>query len=442
MRINLSESGKGQLLYKKAKKLIPGGTQLLSKRPEMFLPNFWPAYYSKALGAEIWDLDNHKYIDMSYCGIGSTVLGYADADVNNAVKDAIENASMTTLNTPEEVELAELLIQLHPWAEMVRLGRCGGESMAIAVRIARAYTKRDLIAFCGYHGWHDWYLSANLRDERVLDQHLLSGLEPAGVPRGLVGTMQPFRYNCIEDLHKIIKKNKNLAAIVMEPIRGQAPKEGFLEEVREIASKIGAVLIFDEVTSGFRINTGGIHLELNIVPDIAVFAKAIGNGFPMSAIVGKSDVMKSAQDSFISSTFWTERIGPVAALSTIQKFINKKVASHLVKIGSMVKETWRDCASKVGINIHVSGIDPLAHFEFKEIDGLIGKTLYTQLMLERGFLATNSFYSMYAHSDDHISSYRNATEEVYTIIQAAHLEGKLEKLLKGPVCHAGFSRLT
>lgn len=442
MRITLSDTGNGQLLYKKAKQLIPGGTQLLSKRPEMFLPNFWPAYYSKALGAEIWDLDNQKYVDMSYCGIGSTILGYADTDVNDAVKATIEKASMTTLNAPEEVELAELLIGLHPWAEMVRFGRCGGESMAIAVRIARAHTKRDLIAFCGYHGWHDWYLSANLRDERVLDQHLLAGLEPAGVPRGLVGTMQPFRYNCLEDLHKIIKKNRNLAAIVMEPIRGQVPNSGFLEEVREIASRTGAVLIFDEVTSGFRINTGGIHLELNIVPDIAVFAKAIGNGFPISAIVGKAKVMKSAQDSFISSTFWTERIGPVAALSTIRKFREKNVASHLIKIGGMVKETWRDCARKAGLRIHVSGIDPLAHFEFEEVDNLIGKTLFTQLMLERGFLATNSFYSMYAHSAEHMAAYRNATEEVFAIIQAAYLEGKIEKLLKGPVCHAGFSRLT
>jgi glutamate-1-semialdehyde aminotransferase len=178
-------SGVGQRLYTQAKTRIPGGTQLLSKRPEMFLPDQWPSYYSRARGVEVWDLDGNKYIDMSYNGIGACVLGAADPDVDEAVKAAIDAGSMSTLNAPEEVELAELLCELHPWAEMVRYARSGGEAMAIAVRIARAKTRRDRVAFCGYHGWHDWYLAANLAEEKALDGHLLPGLEPTGVPRGL-----------------------------------------------------------------------------------------------------------------------------------------------------------------------------------------------------------------------------------------------------------------
>jgi len=179
--------GKSQELYRKAKKIIPGGTQLLSKRPEMFLPELWPAYYDKAKGCEVWDLDGKKYIDMSTMGVGSCILGYADDDVNKAVKSAVDRGNMCTLNAPEEVELAELLLKLHPWAEMVRYARTGGESMMIAVRIARAKSGKDTVLFCGYHGWHDWYLSSNLADEKSLDGHLLPGLNPLGVPRALKG---------------------------------------------------------------------------------------------------------------------------------------------------------------------------------------------------------------------------------------------------------------
>src|SRR2546425_1770446 len=211
---------KGQQMAERARERIPGGTQLLSKRPEMFLPGQWPSYYSRAKGVEVWDLDGDKYVDMSYCGIGACVLGFADPDVDSAVRAAIESGTMTTLNCPEDVELADLLCELHPWADMVRYARGGGEAMAIAIRIARARTGRDKIAFCGYHGWQDWYLSANLANGDALDGHLLPGLEPAGVPRGLAGTALPFGYNKFEELKGIISTHRNdLAAIVMEPVR-------------------------------------------------------------------------------------------------------------------------------------------------------------------------------------------------------------------------------
>jgi glutamate-1-semialdehyde 2,1-aminomutase len=433
----------GQELYLRARRRIPGGTQLLSKRPEMFLPDQWPSYYSRAKGAEVWDLDGKKYLDMSYMGIGACVLGYADDDVDKAVKEAIDAGTMSTLNCPEEVELADLLCELHPWADMVRYARGGGEALSVAVRIARGKTGRDRIAFCGYHGWHDWYLAANLFEKDALGGHLLTGLEPSGVPRQLRGTAVPFHFNQIEELENILGDNRDeFAAIVVEPVRNYNPETGFLERVKEIAEEIGAVLIFDEVTSGWRLNTGGVHLVYGVSPHIVVFAKAMSNGYPMAAVIGTGDVMQAAQDSFISSTFWTEKIGPVAALATIRKHREQNVSSHLVAAGEKVQKAWRQAAEHNGLLLTITGIPPLAHFSFDYPNGLAIRTLFTQLMLENGFLATAAFYASLAHQDDHISRFVAAIDETFARLTEAIERNEVEKRLKGPVAHAGFYRLS
>jgi len=409
----------------------------------MFAPGQWPGYYSKAKGVETWDLDGNRYIDMSISGIGASVLGFADPAVDAAVHAAIDAGTNCSLNCPEEVELADLLCEIHPWADMVRYARCGGESMAIAVRIARAYTRRDKVAFCGYHGWHDWYLAANLGQGDVLDGHLLPGLEPAGVPRGLAGTALPFRYNHIEKLEAIVAENRDeLAAIVMEPMRDHDPEPGFLERIREIATDIRAVLVFDEVTAAMRMNSGGIHLLLGVNPDIAVFAKAISNGYPMAAVIGVEDVMQAAQTTFISSTYWTERIGPVAALATIRKHRRCDVSKHLIETGKRIQAGWKRAAEHVGLRVHVSGIPPLSHFSFEYENGQAMMTLFTQLMLERSFLASGRFYATYAHQDSHIESYLDAVDETFPLIADAVEKGEVEQRLKGPVAHSGFHRLT
>ena len=431
----------GQELYRTARSKIPGGTQLLSKRPEMFLPEQWPAYYARARGVETWGLDGAKYIDMSTCGVGACVMGFADPDVDNAVRAVIDAGSMATLNCREEVELAELLCELHPWAEMVRFARGGGEAMAVAVRIARASTSRDKIAFCGYHGWHDWYVSANLAQADALDGHLLPGLEPAGVPRGLAGTALPFHYNNLEELEGLAQANGDLAAIVMEPLRSQQPQPGFLEGVRRIATKTGAVLIFDEVTSAWRMNTGGIHLLHNVVPDMAVFAKAISNGYPMAAIIGIKDVMEAAQSSFISSTCWTERMGPAAALATIAKHQRCSVAERLVKLGEWMQSGWRGAALSAGLSMEVTGIPPLSHFSFNYQNGQAIRSLFTQMMLDKGFLAGDSFYATYAHQESHMEQYLVAVEEIFQSLAAAIERKSVEQELRGPVAHSGFQRL-
>ncbi len=436
-------SGRGQALYRRAREIIPGGTQLLSKRPEMFLPGQWPTYYKSAKGAEVVDLDGRTYVDMSYCGIGATVLGFADPDINAAVKASIDQGAMSTLNCAEEVELAELLIDLHPWAEMVRFGRSGGEAMAMAIRIARAASGRDMIAFCGYHGWHDWYLSANLASDTALDGHLLPGLDPMGVPRGLAGLMQPFHYNQLNELEAIVAEHgSRLAAIVMEPVREREPTPEFITGVRRLADSCGTALIFDEVTSGLRINSGGAHLAYGVDPDIAVFAKAIANGFPMSAIIGRRAVMDAAQDTFISSTAWTERVGPVAALATLRKHRDQNVACHLMRIGRRIQDGWTAAAQDARLPIHVSGIPPLGHFGFELPQSQEVRTLFTQMMLDRNFFATGSFYAMYSHTDEHVDRYLGAVHDVFRELKIAIEQNAVQQLLRGPVAHSGFKRLT
>ena len=431
----------GAVLWKKAKCLIPGGTQLLSKRSEMFLPDQWPSYYTKAKGVEIWDLDGNKFTDMSIMGVGACILGYADNEVNTAVHKAVDKGSISTLNCPEEVDLAELLLKLHPWADMVRYTKTGGEAMAVAVRIGRAHTGMDIVAFCGYHGWHDWYLAANLADNKNLDGQLLPGLEPKGVPRGLKGTALPFNYNNLDELERIVKKN-DVGVIVMEPLRHHEPAPGFLSGVRKIADEIGAVLIFDEVTSGWRMNVGGVHALYKVIPDIAVYGKAMSNGYSMAAIVGKKEVMESAQESFISSTYWTEGIGLVASIATINKCIDKKVPDHLIAIGKQINRGWENLSKEYSLPIEIMGIPPLTTFHFVSDNSQVMHTLFTQEMLKRGFLASKSVYVSYSHSNQHVKDYLSNVERVFSTIQQGIENGKINSLLEGPVAHEGFKRLT
>lgn len=432
---------KGISLWNKAKKLIPGGTQLLSKRSEMFLPDQWPSYYNKAKGVEIWDLDGNKFIDMSIMGVGACILGYADDDVNESVKKVINNGSMSTLNTPEEVELAELLIKIHPWADSVRYARTGGEAMTIAVRMARVHSNKYKIAFCGYHGWHDWYLSSNLADNANLDGHLLPGLDPKGVPRGLIHTAIPFEYNNIEKLESIVKEN-DIGVIVLEPIRHQEPVNNFLGRVREIADEIGAVLVFDEITSGWRLTTGGAHLLYNVNPDIMVSAKAISNGFPMATIIGKKSIMDAAQISFISSTYWTERIGPTAAIATIKKLQNKDVPTHIDKIGKLIGDGWRELANKHDLDIEILPPTALITFSLNYENAQELKTLFIQEMLKRGYLASTSVYVSYSHKESHVKEYLRKVDVVFGILKQAIDQNNVLNLLKGPIAHIGFQRLT
>ena len=428
-------------LQKEAVELIPGMTQLLSKRPDRFSRGIWPTYFAQAKGVEVTDLDGNKYLDFSIGGIGATVLGYADEDVNKAVIDVINKGSATTLNPPEEVELAKKLIELHPWAQMARFARSGGEAMAVAVRIARVATKKDKIVFCGYHGWMDWYLAANLGKKEALDEHWIKGLNPNGVPKGLKDTAIPFLYNNIEDFNKAIEKaGDDLAAIVMEPIRNFEPTKEFIEAIHEMAKKKNIPLIIDEISAGFRICNGGAHLKLGFKPDIAAFSKALGNGFPISAVIGKKWVMQFAQEAFITSTNWTERVGNVAALAMINKFVKNDVSKHLVKIADMVWQGWEELAKKHNLKIHIGGFKPMIHFGFEQ-NHSTNIAYFTQEMLKKGFLASGGFYSMYAHKEEHVRKYLNAVDEVFADLSVLIKNNKVGEKLEGQIVQEGFGRI-
>lgn len=407
----------------------------------MFLPDEWINYYESAKGCEIIDIDGNKFIDMITMGIGSCILGYADDDVNQVVKNAIDKGNMTSLNCYEEVELAKLLIAIHPWADMARFVRSGGEAMSVAVRIARAASKKDKVLFCGYHGWHDWYISANLSSDQSLDGHLLPGLEPNGIPRKLTETSIPFNFNNTDEFLSLIRKyDGDVGVVVLEAIRNDQPEKEFVETIRKICNEKNIVFVVDEITSGFRLNVGGAHLLYNIEPDIAVFAKAISNGYPMGAVVGRKDIMQAAQGSFISSTYWTERIGSVAALATIKKMQELNTPSHLIKMGKLVQEGWKEKAAKHNIQIHVSGIYPLSHFDFKTNNPLLYKTVFTKIMLEYGFLASTVYYASYAHKESIINKYMDAVDKAFEKISKMN-EVQLFSFINGNICHSGFKRL-
>ena len=432
--------GEGQKLWRRAKRVIPGGNMLLSKRAEMFLPEKWPAYFSRAKGCRVWDLDGRELIDMSIMGIGTNLLGYGHPEVDAAVATTVAAGNMSTLNCPEEVWLAERLVAMHPWAQMARFARSGGEANAIAIRIARAATGRDTVAICGYHGWHDWYLATNLQNDSVLEEHLLPGLEPNGVPQGLAGTVQPFSYNRLDQLEAIAVSH-DLAAVKMEVQRTIPPDSGFLEGVRELCNRRGIVLIFDECTSGFRETFGGLHLKFGVEPDMAMFGKALGNGYAITATIGRRAVMEAAQSTFISSTFWTERIGPTAALKTLEVMEHGRSWEQITAIGLQLRQSWQDLADRHGLAISHNGLPALTGFAFKSPKALEYKTLITQEMLKRGYLAATSCYVSLAHTPEVIDPYFEALDDVFDLIAQCEAGRQIDELLEGPVCHGGFKRL-
>ena len=432
--------GTGQKLWKRAKQVIPGGNMLLSKRAEMFLPDQWPAYFSKAKGCKVWDLDGNEYTDMCIMGIGTNILGYGHPEVDAAVQQTVTAGNMSTLNCPEEVYLAEKLIEMHPWAHMARFARSGGEANAIAIRIARAASGKDNVAICGYHGWHDWYLSANLSEDQSLDGHLLPGLQPNGVPRNLKGTVFPFNYNNFAELESLVAAH-DIGVIKMEVVRNMGPEDDFLHKVRKLATERGIVLIFDECTSGFRETFGGLHKKYGVEPDMAMFGKALGNGYGITATIGKREVMEAAQSTFISSTFWTERIGPSAALKTLEVMDRIKSWESITQTGLNIRKGWQSLADKYDLKISHWGLPALTGYSFISEKSLAYKTLITQEMLAKGYLAGNSVYVCIDHTPEVLEEFFESLDPIFEIIKQCEEGRDVMSLLKGPICHGGFKRL-
>ena len=401
----------------KALKIIPGGNMLISKRPPESLIKKYPIYFSKCKGSYIWDLNGKKYLDMYLMGVGTNILGYNNEKVNQAVNKVIKTGNMSSLNSLEDYKLAKELIKINKWAGMVKFARTGGEANAIAVRIARASNKKDIIAFCGYHGWHDWYLSANLSNKKNLDSHLFPNLRSSGVPKNLKNTSVGFKFNDSKSLIKIVKKFKNnLSAIKIEIQRTVPPTQEFIETIKNIQKKLKILIIVDECTSGFRETYGGLYKKFNIVPDIAIFGKALGNGYPITAIVGKKNVMKFAEKTFISSTFWTDRIGTSAAIETLKIMKKEKSWIKISNTGKKIKKEWIKIAKLSKVPIEISGLDAMPKFEIKHKKNDFYKQFIVLEMLKKKILAKNVIYISTSHSKKQINNYLQNLYKIFNKI--------------------------
>ncbi len=409
-----SKMNTGNKLWQKAKTLIPGGSMLYSKRQELYIPKLWPTYFSKSKGCTVWDLDNNKYLDFSLMGVGTNLLGYANSNVDKNILKVIKKGNMTTLNCPEEVELAETIVKMHPWSHMAKFTRSGGEANAVAIRIARTHSKRKKIMVCGYHGWHDWYLSSKATNQKLFNNHLPKSIKTDGIPKLLSNEIFIFKYNDMDNLQKIYNKNKKDIGIVkMEVLRNITPNRDYLNLVRKFCDKNKLILIFDECTSGFRATFGGLHLKYKVYPDILILGKALGNGYAINAILGKKNIMMSTEKTFISSTFWTERIGSVAAIATLKEMKRLKSWVYVAKQGIEIKKMWQKIFNASDLDVEINGLDAMPVFNFKNKKrNQVYKTFITREMLNKGFLTTNSIYVSTAHTPRLIKKYIRSFEDV------------------------------
>jgi len=422
-------------LFQKAEKLIPGGAQLLSRRPQRFAYGVSPIFAERAKGAYFWDIDGNKYLDMTM-GVNAVILGYCDPDIDKAVIEQIKKSTIFMTLHPVEVELAEEIVKIVPCAEMVRFGKSGGEAVAVAIRIARGFTGRDKVVFCGYHGWHDWYIAANLESPDILNKHLLPNVPTKGVPKCLKRTAIPFEYNNLSSLREVLEKNKGeVACVIMEPSKTNLPKKGFLEGVKELAHKYGALLIFDEINTGFRLALGGAQEFYGVTPDMAVFGKGIANGYPLTAVVGRRDVMEASNEMFISSTFWDDNSTMAAGLACIRKIKREKVIPHIWKMGKYYVEEWNKLAQKVGVKAEVKGHPCLSTVVFDyQNKSFVNQlnTLYCQELARRGVFAgaPGYFVISFAHKEKEIDKILEAAERSLTIVKKAVDEESVKRYLK------------
>ena len=430
---------KAKKIWINALKIIPGGNGLISKRPERFLPGLWPTYYKSSNGIIVKDIDGRNLKDFAQMGFGTSTLGYKNRYVDNNVKKAIDSGITTTLNCTEEYLLAKKLLEIDKFADQVKFAKGGGEAMAIAIRLARASSRKDEIAFSGYHGWHDWYLATNLQSTKNLNKHLLKGLKAKGVPESLKDSIHPFTYGNIKELKEIIKRRK-IGTIVLEGARYDLPEKKFVKEINQICKKNKIILILDEITSGWRQTIGGTYKITGFKPDVIIYGKGIANGYPLSVVIGKKLIMNESTNTFVSSSVWTEKIGFTAGLASIKFFQQKKVDKHILKIGNLIKNNWIDLSKKHGLKIRTNNFVSLCSFFFEY--GNLNQKLYTyfsQEMLKYNYLASNSVYVSYAHKKKDVERYIYFCDKVFKKISLAIKNKKIK--LKGDVRSMAFKRL-
>ena len=431
-------------LYKRAGELIPGWTQLISRRADQFANGVSPIYAQRAKGSRFIDVDENEYIDWVNA-VGAVILGHADEVVDNAVKEQIERGSIYTLNSPLEIELAEELCKTLPSAEMVRYTKGGGEACAVAARIARGATGRDIILFCGYHGWHDWYQAANFGVDPESGEYPFAGIEPIGVPKALANTVIPFRYGDLAMLETLLNEHHdNVAAIMMEPARSELPAPGYLEGVKALAQAHNVLLIFDEVSCGWRQSIGGIQKVVGVTPDMTVVAKAMSNGYPMGAVVGSRAAMDAAKTMFISSSYWSDNIGLVASLTTIRELKRRDSETRFREIGEKLRSVLNQAITAVGLQGACVGLHSNPAVSLQAPAGVNPRklsTLFIQEMARRGVHTYMSFKATLAHTEQDIEQTANAAYGALSVIKSGLDNENLDSLLVADLKKEPFRRL-
>ena len=430
-------------LYQRAQRLFPYGTQLFSRRPELGAFGQAPIFLEGSKNAHFWDVDGNEFIDTAM-GVGPVIPGYGYEKVDAAVKDQIDKGVLGSINNALEIETAQAIVDMVPCAEMVKFCKSGGEADGIAVRIARGYTGKEKVLFCGYHGWNDWYLSANLESASTLDQHLLPGLSSKGVPASLSGTCLPFEYNNLDQLSALLSENAGeVACIIMEPTRFRQPDKGFLDGVRQLADEHRCLLIFDEVITGFRMSKGGAQEFFGVTPDLATFAKAIANDYPLAAVAGRREIMASQADNFISSTYWSDTVSLAAGLATLNEIRNEPVIETINKVGRTLVSSLKKMPQKHNLAVDVTGygFDFTLIFDYGAHSNKI-MTLFIQEMVAQGIYTNSVFYPCYTQTLADVEKILSAPDEVFAFLKQGIEANRIEQLLKAPERQAGFRRLT
>ncbi|MDD5005998.1 MAG: aspartate aminotransferase family protein [Candidatus Omnitrophica bacterium] len=430
MTINNRRYKQSHILWEKANSLLLNGVSTFSKSPLYITLGACPIFAERAKGAYFWDCDGNRYIDYPLA-LGPIILGYAYDEVDSAVKRQMSRGFLYSLSNRLELELSEILCDIIPSAEKVKILKTGSEAMSAAVRVARAYTGREIVAVCGYHGWHDWTITRTVRD--------------AGIPAALKKLIFEFKYNDLNSLERIFSQNKGkVAAVILEPVGMYAPKDNFLSKIAKLARKNQALLIFDEVITGFRLSLGGAQSYFSVMPDLSVFGKAMANGYPISVLVGKKEIMNAVENKvFISSTFGGDLLSITASIKTIEILRKRKVNDYILALGQRLKNGLNEAIARYKIDAKCEGLPHKTFLVFKDMRGVSGKmieTLFRQECLLNGVFLGYGHFVSFSHTKKDVDYTIGIASQVFSIIRQALDRGDLPSLLQGKLAVDVFKR--
>lgn len=412
---------KSQQMLERAERVIPLGTQTFSKSRTQYPYGVSPYFISHGRGSRVWDVDGNEYTDYINA-LASVTLGYCDPDVTQAVETQLRKGTIFSLSTELEIEVAERIVELVPCADKVRFGKNGSDATSGAVRVARAFTGRDHVAVCGYHGWQDWYIGSTARN--------------LGVPRAVRELTHSWTYNDAESLKALFDAHPGgFAAVVMEPMNIAEPLPGFLHEVQALCRAHGALLVFDETITGFRYSNGGAQQMLGVTPDLATFGKGLANGYPLSAVAGRADVMKLMEEVFFSFTFGGETLSLAASGATLDKLVARDVTGYLARLGAGLVKGVQQRIERHGVAdlMSVAGHPSWSFLLLKDVPGCSQfhtKTLFMQEMFQRGILAFGTHNLTFSHTQEDIARLLAVYDEVFPLLRAGALEGRMGELLR------------